>query len=107
LEFDQADFGMTNLQTFGSNLVALSKSVPWEDLIEKVTTAPRALLGLNVPVMEAGESADLTLFDPQAEWVLNESTNKSKSKNNPWWGTTIKGKAVAVFNNSKSVIDVE
>ncbi len=105
LEFDLAEFGITNLQTFASNLVSLSASVPWEDLIEKITTAPRTLLGLEAPSLEAGQSANLTLLDPSATWTLDEKTNLSKSKNSPWYRQKVKGKVVAVFNHSKNLLD--
>ena len=106
LEFDLADFGMTNLQTFASNLTTLSASVKWEDLIEKVTTAPRILLDREVPVLDVDQKANLTLIDPEHVWTLDAKSNLSKSKNSPWFGKQIKGKAVAVFNNSRNWIDV-
>jgi dihydroorotase len=105
LEFDHAEFGITNLQTFASQLTQLCKWVDVEDLIAKVTTAPRLILQLPVPVIEVDEKANLTLFDPNREWRLDEKTNFSKSKNSPWWGQELKGKAVAVFNNNKQWID--
>lgn len=105
LEFDLADFGITNLQTFAANLTSLSSSVKWENLIEKVTTAPRKLLGMEVPRIDVDQEANLTLFDPSCEWVLDEKTNFSKSKNSPWWGKKIKGKAQAVFSQGKNSID--
>jgi len=105
LEFDLADFGMINLQTFASQLSSLSKAVDIGDLLEKITTAPRRLLKLEVPKIEVDEKACLTLFDPNAEWMFDKETNYSKSKNSPWLGKPIKGKAVAVFNNGKSKIE--
>ncbi|MBL7856649.1 MAG: dihydroorotase [Cyclobacteriaceae bacterium] len=105
LEFDLAEFGMINLQTFGSNLVALSQAVAWDVLLEKVTQAPRRLLNLEIPKIGVDEKANLTLFDPARTWKLDERTNFSKSKNSPWFGKEVTGKAVAVFNNSKQWID--
>lgn len=107
LEFDQADFGMINLQTFASNLVGLSGKVAWEVLIEKVTSAPRNVLGLPVPKLEVGEPADLTLLDPAQTWTLDETTNRSKSVNSPWWGKPVKGKVIAVFNNGKMTVHAD
>ena len=106
LEFDLADFGMTNLQTFASNLTTLSALVEWEDLIEKVTSAPRILLNREVPVLDVDQKANLTLFDPGHVWTLDGKSNLSKSKNSPWFGKQVKGKAVAVFNNSRNWFDV-
>ncbi|UXE66946.1 MAG: dihydroorotase [Chryseotalea sp. WA131a] len=101
VEFDMADFGITNLQTFASQLVLLSKSVDMEDLIAKVTVTPRQILKMEVPIIEEDSKANLTLFDPSAEWTFDASQNFSKSKNSPWLGQTLKGKVVAVFNNGK------
>jgi dihydroorotase len=105
IEFDLADFGIINLQTFGANLTALSKSVDWDVLIEKVTRNPRQLLSLEVPVIEPDQAANLTLFDPARTWKLDGAANLSKSKNSPWFGKELKGKTVAVFNNGKFWID--
>lgn len=105
LEFDLADFGIINLQTFGANLVSLSNSVDWEVLLPKVSTNPRTLLGLEVPVIEVDVKANLTLFDPARSWLFDEKSNFSKSRNSPWLNREMKGKAVAVFNNGKNRID--
>lgn len=104
-EFDAADFGMINLQTFGANLTMLSKSVDWDVLIPKVTVAPRKLLGLASHELEAGVPANLTLFHPGLKWRFDERTNCSRSRNSPWYGKDLEGKAVAVFNNGKHWID--
>jgi dihydroorotase len=106
IEFDHAEFGMINLQTMGANLVALSEAVDWEILIEKITAAPRRLLHLEVPVIAEDTKANLTLFDPARTWTLDEKTNASRSKNSPWFGQELTGKAVAVFNNSKHWFDL-
>ena len=105
LEFDLSDFGMINLQTFASNLVTLSQAVELEVLIEKITSNPRKLLGLDVPKIDVEEKANLTLFDPNKTWTFDEKVNLSKSRNSPWLNKEIKGKAVAVFNNGRTRID--
>ena len=105
LEFDRAEFGIISLQTFCSHLTALAKNIDWGVLIEKVTIGPRRVLQLQVPRIEEDTLANLTLIDPEQKWVLEESTNYSKSKNSPWFGKELTGKAVAVFNNGKSWLD--
>jgi len=102
LEFDRAEFGIITLQTFCAHLTSLSQSVPWDVLIEKTTTGPRKVLQLEIPKIEEEAKANLTLFDPNRKWILDDSTNLSKSKNSPWFGKELTGKAVAVFNNGKS-----
>ena len=106
IEFDLADAGIINLQTFASNLVSLSELVEWDVLIEKVTNGPRAVLQLEMPVIDVEAKANLTLLDPNCTWTLDEKTNLSKSKNSPWFGQMLTGKVVAVFNNNRHWFDL-
>ena len=106
LEFDLADFGITNLQTTAANLVGLSKWVEWDVLLEKITIAPRQLLNLEIPLIDVDQKANLTLLDPDRVWKFDERSNFSKAKNSPWFGQEVTGKAVAVFNNGKHFFDV-
>jgi len=105
LEFDLADFGMINLQTFGAHLLMLSRTVDWDVLIEKITVNPRRLLGLEIPKIEVEAKANLTLFDPNRIWTFDEKANFSKSKNSPWLNKEITGKSIAVFNNGRARIE--
>lgn len=105
LEFDLAEFGLINMQTFASQVTSLSRFVEMEDLIEKVTDAPRRLLKRPLVVVDVDSKANLTLFDPNHEWIFSAEANFSKAKNSPWLGNTVKGKVVAVFNNAKQWID--
>jgi dihydroorotase len=106
IEFDLADAGMINLQTFASNLVSLSEMVNWDILIDKVTNGPRAVLNVEAPVIDVEAKANLTLLDPNYSWTFDDETNLSKSKNSPWLGQTLTGKAVAVFNNGRHWFDL-
>lgn len=101
VEFDRAEFGMISLQTFCANLITLSRQIDLDILVEKVTSGPRKVLGIPVPKVEEDAAADLTLFDPNRKWVLDDNSNASKSKNSPWFGKELTGKAVAVFNNGR------
>ena len=100
LEFDHADFGITGLQTlypvmnevFGNN---------HEAFLGKITVKPRKILNIPVPKIAEGAIANLTVFDPKEEWKLDESTNKSKSRFNPFWEKKLKGKIIATINNDQ------
>jgi len=105
LEFDLAEPGMINLQTFAAQLTTLSKYVDWDVLLEKVTVNPRKILQQEIPKIEPEARANLTLFDPNHRWTFDERNNFSKSKNSPWLGKQIVGKAIAVFNNGRQKIE--
>ena len=105
LEFDLATFGMTSIQQVPHMLQKISKQIPIELLLEDLTYKPRKLLGLPIPKLEKGAKACLTLFDPERKWQLNDTTNMSKSRNSPYFGQELTGKAIGVFNNGKSLLD--
>ncbi len=105
LEFDLASFGVIGIQEMGSLLQQVSKKVPMELLLETITRKPRSLLGLEIPTIEKGKPAVLTLFDPGMTWRFDQYTNQSKSHNSPFFGQELTGKAVAVFNNGKVHLD--
>jgi len=105
IEFDMADFGVIGLQTVLPILVQLHNKVDLATLIEKITVAPRARLNLDVPQIKEGAKANLTLFDPTKSWTLNDKTNKSKSKNSPFYNKTLTGKVKGVFNQGKFLLE--
>jgi dihydroorotase len=100
LEFPYADFGMIGLETaFAICRTHLDKSVSINELVEKLSLAPRRTLGLELPTIKLGEKADLTVFDPELSWTYQASDIRSRSKNSPFVGQTFKGKAIGVVNN--------
>ncbi len=105
LEFDRAAFGMLGIQELGAMIQEISKQVDMGLLIEKITYQPRRLLGLEIPAIRKGQKAVLTLFDPSKKWFFDDSSNQSKSRNSPNFGKELTGKAVAVFNNGKVLLD--
>lgn len=102
LEFDHADFGMLGLQTFFPIIVLKLNGNDISGLVEKFTAAPRMLLNLELPKIEEGAIADLTIFDPDVDWVYDSKSNYSKSTNSPFLGQTLKGKVLGVVNGRKS-----
>lgn len=101
LEFDLAEFGLIGLQTVFPVINQLSAQLDLRLLIEKITVNPRNILNLDQPRLETEQPACLTLFDPEASWVLDNNTNKSKSVNSPYWQKLLKGSVVATINNNQ------
>ncbi len=102
LEFDLADFGMIAFETtFALLNTHLGKKVGLETLIEKLTISPRDILGLEIPEIEEGAQADLTIFDPEEKWTFTTKDIKSRSKNTPFVGQEFTGRVVGVVNNGQ------
>ncbi len=93
-EFDKAPFGIIGLETTLSlslalvreNLFSLSK------MVELLSSNPAKILRIDKGSLEEGAFADITLFDPEAEWVVEGVKLKSKSRNTPFDGWKLKGK---------------
>ncbi len=73
------------------------------DLIAKFTVAPARLLGLAKGTLSIGADADVTVFDPDREWVFEKAETASKSFNSPFYGWQLKGKATATIVGGKIV----
>ena len=100
LEFDQAPFGIIGLETalglamtrlYHPGLISLNR------LIELMSTRPAEIINQPLGTLKAGVSADLTLFDPEAEWVYDLGKTKSMSRNSPFHGTALKGRVAATI----------
>ncbi len=107
LEFDLADFGIISIQTFASELKKLSSSIEIDLLLPMITTNPRELLKLNQPLIEEGEDAEVTLYDPNMKWKFNSNSNKSRSNNSPLWNKELIGGVRFVANNGKILFNGE
>jgi dihydroorotase len=97
VEFDYAPFGITGLETeLSLSLMQLyhTKRMSLADVIARFTTGPAALLKLPKGTLKPGAHADITVIDPEAEWVFQRGDSASKSKNTPFHGWPMKGKAV-------------
>lgn len=101
-EFQFAAFGISSVETaFSSVYTSLEGKLELESLIEKISINPRKLLGLAVPEVMEDEKANLSLFTTEIESTFNLDTMLSKSKNSPFGGVTLKGKAIGVVNNKQ------
>ena len=100
VEFDKAPFGIIGLETeLALSLMALvhKKLLTLPQLVEKFTTGPARLLRLNKGTLSVGADADITVMDPAREWVYDVNQTASKSRNTPFHGWSLKGKAVATI----------
>jgi dihydroorotase len=104
VEFDYAPFGITGLETeLALSLMQLvhTKRISLAEMIAKYTVNPARLLNLAKGTLSVGADADITVINPEQEWVYRQEDSASKSKNNPFFGWKLKGKAV------KTIVDGE
>jgi len=66
-------------------------------MIAKYTVNPARLLNLPKGTLGVGADADVTVFDPDREWVFDRRQAASKSHNSPFYGWPLKGKATATI----------
>lgn len=101
LEFPYADFGVISLEStfalLNTHLVDASFSL--EELITILSVNPRKVMRREVPSMEEGSRANLTVFDPDQTWTFTAKDILSKSRNTPFVGTEFKGKVLGIVNN--------
>ncbi|MCH3918111.1 MAG: dihydroorotase [Spirochaetia bacterium] len=71
------------------------------DVLRLLTTNPASLYGFELPSLQKGATADLVVFDPQAQWVY--TSGKSKSSNSPFLQKTLQGKVVYTIIDGKIV----
>jgi dihydroorotase len=96
-EFNFAPFGLIGLETtVGLVITKLinEKILTWVEVAEKLSTAPARILDIPGGTLSEGETADITVIDPGLEWIVNPNDFKSLSRNTPFAGWQLKGKAV-------------
>jgi dihydroorotase len=94
VEFERAEFGTIGLETlFSASATALVHSglMDWEDLIDKLTRKPAEILGIDKGRLSVGSNADMVIFDPEKEWVVNKEEIFSCSHNSAFLGFKFKG----------------
>jgi dihydroorotase len=107
VEFDAAPFGIIGLETelglFLDLLVHKHRKIDIVRLIEMYTLEPAKLLGLEAGTLSVGAPADVTLIDPDLEWTVKIDKFESASRNSPFDGWKLKGRAVRTMVGGKTV----
>ncbi|MFQ5658764.1 MAG: amidohydrolase family protein, partial [Candidatus Methylomirabilales bacterium] len=98
MEYDYAPFGIIGLETaLGLILTEFyhNRLLTLPMIVERMAASPAKILKLkHKGTLTPGVDADITIIDPDREWIVEEGELKSKSKNSPFIGWKLKGKAV-------------
>jgi dihydroorotase len=107
VEFDAAPFGIIGLETelglFLDELVHKHQKIDIARLIEMYTVEPARLLKIDVGTLSIGARGDVTLIDPEWEWTVRVDQFASASRNSPFDGWKLKGRAVRTIVGGKTV----
>ena len=108
-EWQSAAFGMVGLETALSVVVKSmidTKLMDWQTLVNRMSIAPAKIAGYSKHGQDVakGSSANLTIVDTSANWIVDRNTLASKSKNTPFQGMTLPAQVLHTFLNGELVL---
>jgi len=108
-EFDQAPNGIIGLETAfalaNSELVGAGV-LTLTGLVERMSTMPARIFHLPGGSLAKGAPADVVLLDPEAEWTVNPAEFRSRSRNTPFGGRSVRGRAVMTIVRGQVVFQL-
>jgi dihydroorotase len=109
IEFENAAFGIVGLETaLPLSLRLVEEGVlSATDWVRKLSTEPARILGVAGGTLRSGVPADVTLVDPAREWRVEAARLRSKSKNSPFLGWTMRGRAICTLVGGRVVHEEE
>lgn len=108
VEFIYAPNGIIGLETAWSVSVRrlLEPGIlELKDLMDKLVYRPRQILNLEIPAIEKGVRANMTLFNTDEKWTFEKNLIQSKSKNSPYIGSEMRGRAEAIYNRGRWILN--
>jgi len=109
VEFAYAPFGVIGLETAVPVCITElyhTGHLDLKDLISKFTSGPAEVLGIDAGTIETGKKADVTILNPGLSYTIDKEKFYSKSRNTPFNGKKMKGRAVATIVSGKFVFSL-
>jgi dihydroorotase len=102
-DYQDAAFGLSGLEFAFPSTWALVRAghISASDLIRWWTVEPAKIIRVETPAIQPGKATSLTVFDPDREWLVTPEALKTKSKNTPLLGMTLRGQAVLTIVDGK------
>jgi dihydroorotase len=107
VEFEEAAFGIVGLETTAQLIyteLVEKKIITLNQMAEKLSLNPALILGVDLPKIEKGAFANLVVYDPNAETIINPEHFQSKSRNTPFAGRAVKGQVSYVFSKGQLIV---
>ena len=94
--YEEAAFGISLFETALASVLSLvhGRQLTLATVIERLTSGPARLFGLDAGTLAPGARADVTVFDPDAAWTVRAASFLSLGKNTPLDGATLRGRVV-------------
>ncbi|MBN8827456.1 MAG: dihydroorotase [Sphingobacteriia bacterium] len=105
----EATFGIVGMETMLPLSLELYHNYGMDltEVLALMTNKPAEVIQIDAGRIEKGKIADLTLIDLDKEWVIETNNFHSKSKNSPFDGRKVKGRAIKTFVNGEMVYELE
>jgi dihydroorotase len=106
VEFALAPFGALGLETcLAATLTYLVQPghLSLAKALALLTTGPAGIVGIEAGTLNTGAAADVTLFDPEAEWTVTPADFASISRNSPYLGHTLRGRVRHTWSEGRKV----
>ncbi|HXI57231.1 MAG TPA: dihydroorotase [Polyangia bacterium] len=109
VEFEQAAFGVTGLETAVPLILELVRggTLTPSSFVARLSTSPAALFGLRGGSLADGAPADVTVIDPEAAWTVRSESFVSRSRNSPFVGRAMRGRAALTLVAGKIAFSEE
>jgi dihydroorotase len=96
-DLDLSPFGAATSETTLSTVITYMINegvIDWSTAIERLSTAPARIAGIDAGTLQVGAAADIAIIDPRATWTVNPNTFHSRCSSSPLDGHTLNGKVV-------------
>ncbi len=106
VEFNLAAFGLVGFETalpLALTYLVHPGHLTYEHLVEKMSYNPSRILGLNRGTLTKGKTADITIFNPNEEFVVDINKFKTKGRNSPFNGMKLRGKVYYTIVDGKVI----
>lgn len=105
-EFFKAPNGVIGMETsLAGTITVLADKVSMSKIIELMSVNPAKILGIDAGVLDVGKNADIVMFAPDEEWIVDPFKLHGKSKNAIFKGMKLKGKVKYTFVNGEIVFE--
>jgi dihydroorotase len=105
----EAPFGVVGLETtVGLTLACVhARVLSVQAAVRALTLGPARVLGIAAGQLTRGASADVSLIDPELRWTVDPAAFLSRSRNTPFAGAELRGRAVGVCLGGRLIGDLD